>query len=267
MQTFLYRLHVSLATLGASTEARFSSLILFQRYVCQYFNNEHDKSNTDLSDDHCLHLGKIAIACIFLGCKAEEEYQTLRNIINVSSKLGLLSIKHSQSKCPTSGHFEISESDQILFLDESYWYLKESIIKKEQETLRMLVFDVVVPQPHRCMLVILRYLHLDLSVRSKIVQHAWKTLNNAALNEHILRHSCMNIASAALWLALNDINKETNRFRFKVKLINEIGYIEVDENVQTNDTWWSCLGIDNNELYKVAGELAEVMKLLESIDR
>ena len=267
VQAFLYRLHVACSVMKASTEARFSCLVFFQRYSCHYFSNnsENEKSIivNEALDDCCQHLAKIATACLFLACKSEEDYQTLRNVINVSSKLGFFTMEYSTL---SRNIYIIKESHEPPPLDDSYWLMKKSIIEKEQELLRMLEFDVIVPQPHRCLLILVRYISMDSNTsRSSVVKNAWKRLNNVVLSEGTLRHACLNLAAAALWLAINDVSKDLNKFRYKVKLINHIGYVESVEEKNSKDTWWNCLGVDNNELYKVIGDITEVTKRLNAI--
>mmetsp|Transcript_6141 Transcript_6141/g.13508 ORF Transcript_6141/g.13508 Transcript_6141/m.13508 type:complete len:359 (+) Transcript_6141:169-1245(+) len=112
LRSILCRMYVATEIMELGTESRFTSLVVFQRY---YFaslhsteanassssgtgtstrnsSNSNNNSNTEKDDTQRVrrrreHLGTVAAACLFLGCKAEEEHRRIRDVINVAHML------------------------------------------------------------------------------------------------------------------------------------------------------------------------------------
>jgi hypothetical protein len=128
------------------------------------------------------HLGPVAAACLFIGCKMEEEPRRIRDVINLSSLLhfssaddedftiigqSCLDAQEDQlPKKPSSVESNDKRSPVITItegphpppLDESYWTAKEQMVSMEQHVLRMLRFDTTVCHPHRCVLLMMETL-------------------------------------------------------------------------------------------------------------
>ena len=100
-------MYVATEIMELGTESRFTSLVVFQRY---YFaslldltearassssgtstrnssNSNNEKDDTQKVRRWREHLGTVAAACLFLGCKAEEEHRRIRDVINVAHML------------------------------------------------------------------------------------------------------------------------------------------------------------------------------------
>ena len=143
------------------------------------------------------HLGKVASACLLLGCKAEEEPRRMRDVVNISQVLGFSSWEDggkvdgdddgdgdaTKDNDLKSGGADddarrggrrsdvkdgderrgrsmatIVESRDPPPLDEGYWKAKEGLVSTEQHVLRMIRFDATVCHPHRCVLAIMETL-------------------------------------------------------------------------------------------------------------
>ena len=76
-------------------------------------------------EDYRGELRELAIACLFLASKVEEEAFSLRDIINITFLLS-----HDR------------QEDQFLSLDKAYWKVKERVVSIEQICLRGLAFNV-----------------------------------------------------------------------------------------------------------------------------
>ncbi|KAL7464974.1 hypothetical protein ACHAXS_005306 [Conticribra weissflogii] len=121
----LCRIYIASNVMELGSESRFTSLILFHRYVRHFHvlviasrassasaspsSSLRDGENVSASSSHVstlqetqhnneerteserkkihYHLGKVAAACLFLGCKMEEEPRRIRDVINVSHVL------------------------------------------------------------------------------------------------------------------------------------------------------------------------------------
>jgi len=128
------------------------------------------------------HLGPVVAACLFLGCKMEEEPRRIRDVINLSyllnfsmcdddddgndspsldddaqAKKRLVEPKNLESAC-NNKPITITELAHPPPLDESYWTAKENMVSTEQHVLRMIRFDTTVCHPHRCVLIIMETL-------------------------------------------------------------------------------------------------------------
>jgi len=116
-------MYIASNVMELGSESRFTSLILFHRYVRHFYvlvaassssdtsssremsesaisrassmkpalkNNNKREEARDLEKDRKKiqnHLGKVAAACLYLGCKMEEEPRRIRDVINVSHVL------------------------------------------------------------------------------------------------------------------------------------------------------------------------------------
>ena len=119
----------------------------------------------------------------------------------------------------------INEATQPPDLDESYWEAKERIVATEQSILRLIKFDVsVISQPHRILVIIYEEYPLfqnndhddededdnnnnveeeDVQM-TPVLKSAWKRLNDALFYAPALMCGCVELACAALELALDE---------------------------------------------------------------
>ena len=272
VQLYCYRMHVasSVAALNLKVEARYTSIVIFRRYTCHYFNDlkgskiNSEDCGVDASDPSMdgidyHHLGVIAAVSIFLGCKAEDDYRSLRNVINVTYRLGFHSINDNSVQNLSS--FAINEVEEPMPLNEAYWKMKEEIITKEQEVLRVLRFDICIPQPHRAMLWFIRKLfdYVDTSqtplkdeiiVREKIMCDAWTILNKIVFSESVLRFNCILLASASISLSLSYITASMIELNFVTEIRSKL------------QTLLGLLGSSNEEMRVVIDEMVEISKML-----
>mmetsp|Transcript_17013 Transcript_17013/g.37832 ORF Transcript_17013/g.37832 Transcript_17013/m.37832 type:complete len:236 (+) Transcript_17013:82-789(+) len=122
-------------------------------------------------------------AVVYLASKTTENLRMIRDIYNMVYK-------------------SVDASISLDALDSEYVKSKEAIIAKEHEVLRFLRFDVDVDLPHKYLLNIARYLHLD----QDVVHIAWRHLNDAFMSSrtadrHIINHPQI-LASACILLAI-----------------------------------------------------------------
>lgn len=300
LRKFTCRMYLASEVLDLGTDARYTSVVLFHRYTCHYyddpklFQEPSSKSNSknELNTFQQNHLGMVATACLFLGCKSMEQSRRLRDIINIAHKLDFfchnefsaIKAKTStdsfiiqaspQMECPPTTNtscISIRESEHPPELDESYWNLKENIIRMEQSVLRLLHFDFDVPVPHKFLITISRTLGLlqkwnnhplsklppIISTENKspiskqiyikqekthlIVQYAWSVLNQTMFHTEMLRNDLLTLACAALFLSIKD-NPQYIFGEENIKPQSSNEYITVDNE------WWALYGVDTSKM-------------------
>lgn len=192
----LCRMYVASQAMELGSDSRFSGLVLFHRYVRRFYGlvqQQPQQQQQTLQGKEgrqlCItqemkqiktHLGTVAAACLFLGCKMEEEPRRIRDVINLAHLLNFSSweeednikdddaissssdTKDQQKLKSLEKHIPpiitIVESPHPPPLDEKYWTSKEQMISTEQHVLRMIQFDTTVCHPHRCVLIIMETL-------------------------------------------------------------------------------------------------------------
>ena len=239
LQSVLCRMYASAEVMELGSETRFTALVLFQRYYFasnvgvhflpqQQLPKDQQGSGTTCSSDSGAsvpekwreHLGTVAAACLFLGCKVEEEHRRIRDVINLSHMMDFAGARHANGastkgdgECSSSnGKIHIHEADSPPDLDDEYWKAKERIVATEQEVLRMLRFDVSVSHPHRAVLLILDGLGINVMVvhdkGHSLVIESFTTLNDALFYPPALRHNVLPLACGAIQWAANHIFAE-----------------------------------------------------------
>ncbi|KAL0978422.1 hypothetical protein UPYG_G00170220 [Umbra pygmaea] len=145
--------------------------ILFQRfYYCKSFVR------------HCAEI--VAMACVHLASKIEEEPRRVRDVLNVFHHL-----KHSKGKM----------TQVPMPLDSSYINAKAQVIKAERRVLKELGFCVHVKHPHK---IIVMYLQvLECEKNTKLVQTAWNYMNDSLRTDVFLRFSAETVACACIYLS------------------------------------------------------------------
>ncbi|KAJ8412191.1 hypothetical protein AAFF_G00144580 [Aldrovandia affinis] len=145
--------------------------ILFQRFFyCKSFIR------------HCAET--VAMACVHLASKIEEEPRRVRDVLNVFHRL-----KHSKG----------SRTFLALPLDANYISMKSQVIKAERRVLKELGFCVHVKHPHK---IIVMYLQvLECEKNTKLVQMAWNYMNDSLRTDVFLRFSAETVACACIYLS------------------------------------------------------------------
>uniref|UniRef100_A0A3P9LGX1 Cyclin-Q n=1 Tax=Oryzias latipes TaxID=8090 RepID=A0A3P9LGX1_ORYLA len=135
----------------------------------------------------------VAMSCVYLAGKVEEQHIRTRDIVNVS-------------------HRYFNKGSAPLECDKEFWELRDSVVQCELLILRQLGFHVSIEHPHKYLL------HFLLSVKSLVNRHAWSRTPVAETSWALLRdcyhgnmsirHTPQHIAIATLYLALNSYGVE-----------------------------------------------------------
>ncbi|TSM04860.1 Cyclin-related protein FAM58A [Bagarius yarrelli] len=130
----------------------------------------------------------VAMSCIYLAGKVEEQHLRTRDIINVC-------------------HRYFRPGSDPLELNEKFWELRDSVVQCELLVLRQLNFHVSFEHPHKYLL------HYLLSVRSlmnryawsrtPIAETAWALLKDSYHGPVCVRYQPQHLALTALYLALH----------------------------------------------------------------
>jgi hypothetical protein len=292
----LCRIYLATQMMELGSESRFTSIILFRRYV-GHFNLMHQNSpqqhqgqkgrkrananETQQSVEEMKqikrHLGRIAAACIFLGCKTEEEPRRIRDVINLSS---ILDFEVVGRKCSTPTTTDINDNAnqsklhkqttqplEIIDskhppppLDDKYWSDKEQMVSTEQQLLRMLQFDTLVCHPYRCVLIVMDTLNFGRGTKSKdqknsllspraseaLIFKAWTILNeisiDAVLGTKILRFDVVTLACAVISVAAASNHNYNN-----------------GDNATLPDEWWRALDVATNDVMSASESIRHLL--------
>lgn len=142
-----------------------TACVYFHRFYSVVSFSQHDAS-------------LCAQACILLAAKAEENSRRVRDVINVAYAL-----QHSD-KNP-------------LQVSESYWVMKEQVIRMEQVVLRVFGFDMDLRHPHQYVLHFIR----DLEGSEELASVAWCILNDSMETSLCLQYPAHSVACSAIYLA------------------------------------------------------------------
>ncbi len=295
----LCRIYLASQMMELGSESRFTSIILFRRYLGHFCNLMHQnwhqqqgqKGRKPAHDNDIQpsmqemkqikrHLGRIAAACLFLGCKTEEEPRRIRDVINLSSILDfedvggggggksststttdINNVDANQSKLPeltlgqsstTMKPLEITESKHPPPLDDKYWSDKEQMVSTEQQLLRMLQFDTLVCHPYRCVLIVMDTLNFGRGTKCKDQNHS---LLSPRASEALIFKA---------WTILNEISIDavlgTTILRYDVVTL-ACAVISVAAAANRNDNggnttlpeeWWRALDVATNEFMTAA---------------
>jgi len=121
LRSLISRMFVAADALNLKSETRYSSVVLFHRYACHYFSLESKRTKS--SHDEMLsltetkvyraHMGVVAASCLFLGCKTEEEPRRIRDVINLSHKLGFSNIDPREESEDIVHIYEIEDPPKL----------------------------------------------------------------------------------------------------------------------------------------------------------
>ena len=277
----LCRMYVAAEAMELGTESRFTGLVLFHRYVRQFYRSVQQKqhllqqqTSREIMKQISFHLGTVAAACLFLGCKMEEEPRRIRDVINLSHILKFSLGDTDENVTTTSINLDdIDTQNRKTFpepvtiielpspppLDETYWIAKEQMVSTEQHVLRMIQFDTSVCHPHRCVLIIMKILGfgagkyqsgdgdgtdqghwlLNPDQSENVIHRAWMILNDAPLDEkgQALQFPVILLSCAAIVLAAEgnrDDDGNCDNGGGKVLTLPEY--------------WWGALNLANEDI-------------------
>lgn len=127
----------------------------------------------------------VSATCLYLAGKVEEEHLRLRDIINVY-------------------YNTLNPGRPPLDLTESYWTLRDSIVKCELILLRFLKFQVANPHPHKVMLQYLKSINvgLDRERQLSFARTAWSILCDWYTNPKCFEFEPRELTISILRLAL-----------------------------------------------------------------
>ncbi|KAK7126304.1 hypothetical protein R3I94_017702 [Phoxinus phoxinus] len=131
---------------------------------------------------HCAET--VAMACLQLASKIEEEPRRARDVLNVFHRL-----KHATRNRPFCP----------LLLDDSYVSRKSHVIKAERRVLKELGFCVHVKHPHKVIMMYLQVLECEKNTR--LLQIAWNYMNDSLRTDVLLRFSAETVACACIFLS------------------------------------------------------------------
>lgn len=308
----LSRIYLASQMMEIGSESRFTSIILFRRYAAHFEKVMHQNccqqpmqqqeqkqkgresvydtqpSLQEMTQIKC-HLGRIAAACLFLGCKAEDEPRRIRDVINLSSILDFedhlggetsQSITEANINCDTNqsnlpkltpgqsiqtiatpavltNTLEIREAKHPPLLDEKYWSDKEQMVSTEQQLLRMLQFDTLVCHPYRCVLIVMDTLNFGRGTKFQDQTHC---LLSPRSSEAVIFKA---------WTILNeisiDIDMGTALLQYNVVTLS-CAVISVaaaasrsSGNKKLPDEWWRALDVPTNDLMMAAESIRNLL--------
>ena len=253
LQPMLYQTYISCDILRLSTETRFSAMVFVHRYMIAVETNKPENSakqsetSREASDDKAGSRW-IWAACLFLACKAEEEPRRLRDVINLAHMLSSSSSSSSSSKDIHNNIISIADSPPAL--DNHYWDSKKVIVAAEQSVLRWLGFDTTVIHPHRAAKILLEGCSTNTSTE-RLQAIAFRRLNDALFYTPALTHSALELACAAIHLALGEVERVEGREAVRVH-----GW---------GQDWWGKFGISNDGIERTKEDLEKATEYLRSV--
>uniref|UniRef100_A0A673N4U7 Cyclin-like domain-containing protein n=1 Tax=Sinocyclocheilus rhinocerous TaxID=307959 RepID=A0A673N4U7_9TELE len=131
---------------------------------------------------HCAET--VAMACLQLASKIEEEPRRVRDVLNVFQ------------------HLKDAAGDRRrgpMLLDDGYVSRKSDVIKAERRVLKELGFCVHVKHPHKVIVMYLQVLECEKNTR--LLQMAWNYMNDSLRTDVFLRFRAETIACACIFLS------------------------------------------------------------------
>mmetsp|Transcript_17249 Transcript_17249/g.38879 ORF Transcript_17249/g.38879 Transcript_17249/m.38879 type:complete len:295 (+) Transcript_17249:206-1090(+) len=254
LKQVLVRMFLASQVMDLSSETRFTGLSLMHRYAREFYTllERREKNTGDLSkqDDQIKnHLGQVAAACIFLGCKMAEEPRRIRDVINLSHVLSFSSWEDvATDEVPLS----IGECAVPPPLNERYWKRKEEIVSIEQHALRTIHFNTIVDHPYRCILLVMETLCfgkgedetqkwlLSPEHSQKIILRSWRIINEVSLDASgdVLEIPVMTMSSSAISIASEG------------GLVYDATSDCDGQAIPLPDFWWRAIDVQTDELYR-----------------
>ena len=214
------------------------------------------------------HLGQVAAACLFLGCKMSEEPRRIRDVINLSSVLEFCGSDH-QINCINKMHetnlIQIKEAAEPPALDDKYWATKEEIVSTEQLVLRMLQFDAIVCHPHRCVLIVMETLRFGTGMNKSKNDSDYTTRNFLLTQEQsdrvildslkILNEASLDASGRALVYPVIVLACSTVAIVTDYDIIVKDGY----KPIKLPEFWWRALDVKTSDIHAAVRTLQEII--------
>lgn len=169
-------------------------------------------------------LQALALACLFLAAKIEENPQRMRDVLNVA--------------------YVTDQQGRPLRDSHEYWQLKEQLVRDEQLVLRDMGFDLTAPHVHR---VLLTGAYL-LNLAPAVVQLASDVANDSFLAPLALRFSDDVIAASAIGIA-----------HAAVCTVAEAGAA-----TPLHAKWWEAIAVSEDVLRQCLSELVPLCNLFDA---
>jgi len=131
----------------------------------------------------------VAMGCVCLSCKIEEDPRRPRDVINVFNH-----IKQVRMGKPI----------KPVVLDEVYVRLKRDVLNAERRVLKDLGFCVHIKHPHKLIVMFLQLLSADSN--TKFVQMSWNFMNDSLRTDIFVRYQPEIIACACIYLSARKLN-------------------------------------------------------------
>ena len=126
----------------------------------------------------------VAMACVCLACKIEEDPRRPRDVINVFSHIKQV---------------RLGKPIKPVVLDAEYVSKKSHVINAERRVLKDLGFCVHIKHPHKLIVMYLQLLGSDKN--TKFVQMSWNFMNDSLRTDIFVRYQPETIACACIYLS------------------------------------------------------------------
>ena len=293
----LCRMFMSSQMMELGSESRFTSLIVFHRYVRHFYKlvneqkqtkigvhrGQHEENSAEEMRHIIQHLGQVAAACLFLGCKMSEEPRRIRDVINLSTVLGFSEVSDFIDTDKDNHEIiQVIESAEPPPLDNKYWSTKEDIVSTEQQVLRMLQFDALVCHPYRCVLIVMDTLGFGTGVNKtdengkhadstqtntfltpgqsdQVIADAWIILNETSLDAKggALVYPVAVLACAAIQVAAEGISTKSDHG--EVELHDDTKEQSTKEHIELPKLWWRVLDLSSSDMHEAMSSLRKIL--------
>lgn len=131
----------------------------------------------------------VAMACVCLSCKIEEDPRRPRDVINVFSHIKQV---------------RLGKPIKPVILDADYVRLKNNVLGIERRVLKELGFCVHIKHPHKLIFMYLQLLGYEND--NKFMQMAWNFINDSLRTDIFVRYQPETIATACIYLSARKLN-------------------------------------------------------------
>ena len=215
----------------------------------------------------------VALGCLLLGSKIEEEPQIIRTIARIGYQIYIQ--RNNKDKTQTNKKIELEVGSKL------YNNWKEEIINMERLILKDVgfsfdnninihstssIYDSIRDHPHRFILFLSRCVQLD----QEVTQVAWNYLNDSMHLDLCIRYKPIVIAAASIHLAalykginLPDAGNNTINSTHSITNSNNLN---ISNNLDGRYGWWEIVDITYDDLLTVANEIMALYSLDLSSD-
>ncbi|KAA8497172.1 Cyclin-K [Porphyridium purpureum] len=141
-----------------------------------------------------VHPLEVAPACLFLGCKCQEQAVRAQDVIQSTFKL--------RTRCA-----EFPEGEEIMVADPRFFDEKQALLKAERDILRVLNFDLEVRHPYKYLYDLVSSMHGNQSPSNNLISKQIMLVAHCILNDSFsgtdvhLRFDERDIAAVAYYFA------------------------------------------------------------------